>query len=274
MYDKRRTERNQKTPTIEATHGETPRVKKDQTLASTALARLRADIISCRLRPGQRLRFDDLKVAYDIGLSPLREALMRLASEGLVQVEDHRGFRVAPISKNDLLDITFVRQEVEGLSLRLSIELGDDDWEAQILGAFHRLARWESQRIKGGLADPEWEHRHGAFHHALVSACRSPTLLRFRKQLFEQTERYRSASLLHETQERRGVLDEHKKLMEAVLDRDTVAAVGLLQAHLRLTAKLVLGAEPSMFEGERAVWRPRRKQVLRGKGEKAPPLIP
>src|SRR5579863_3457019 len=94
--------------------GDKRQAKKDQTLASTALERLRADILSCRLQPGQRLRFEELRTGYDLGLSPLREALMRLASEGLVRVEDHRGFRVAPISRSDLLDITFVRKELEG----------------------------------------------------------------------------------------------------------------------------------------------------------------
>lgn len=199
---------------------------------------------------------------------------MRLASEGLVRVEDHRGFRVAPISRSDLLDITFVRKELEGLAVRLSIELGDDHWEAQIIGAFHKLAKWEPRRIKDGLADREWEQRHGAFHHALVAACQSPTLLRFRKQLFEQTERYRSASVLKYTPEPRAVLEEHKKLMEAVLDRDASAAVYLLQAHLGLTAKLVLAAEPSIFEDEESgLARPRRKSVPEPKGKESGEVI-
>ena len=65
-----------------------------RTLAATAFERLRADILSCKLAPGSKLPFDRLKEDYGVGLSPLREALSRLATSGLVTMEGQRGFRV------------------------------------------------------------------------------------------------------------------------------------------------------------------------------------
>ncbi|HEY0918718.1 GntR family transcriptional regulator, partial [Devosia sp.] len=93
-----------------------------RTLASDVRERLRADIVSGALKPGLRLRFDEIRARYDVGLSPLREALFRLASEGLVVSEDHRGFRVAPVSRAKLMDISFMRKELETMALKLSIE--------------------------------------------------------------------------------------------------------------------------------------------------------
>src|SRR3546814_17788514 len=74
-----------------------------------------------------------------IGFTPLREALMRLSSEGLVLAEEQRGFRVAPATLADLEDIMTSRAEIEALALQRAIRLGGDDWEARIVAAFHQI---------------------------------------------------------------------------------------------------------------------------------------
>src|SRR3546814_10637140 len=75
------------------------------TLASDIHHRLREDIVSCVLEPGQRLRFEQLKEIYGASYSTLREALSSLVAEQLVVAEGQRGFRVASISAADLLDL-------------------------------------------------------------------------------------------------------------------------------------------------------------------------
>ncbi|MEU6578701.1 GntR family transcriptional regulator [Streptomyces sp. NPDC046805] len=62
-----------------------------QTLSDDIRARLRADILSGRLLPGSRLKFPVLSARYDVSVSVLREALVRLAEQGLVQSEPHQG---------------------------------------------------------------------------------------------------------------------------------------------------------------------------------------
>src|SRR4030095_5501445 len=94
----------------------------NRTLTTDLFDRLRTDILHCKLRPNSRLRFRDLREAYSSGISPLREALMRLVSDGLVVLEDHKGFRVAPVSREEIMDIANTRCELEGIAVRLSIE--------------------------------------------------------------------------------------------------------------------------------------------------------
>ncbi|MFX5785409.1 GntR family transcriptional regulator, partial [Acinetobacter baumannii] len=77
---------------------------------------------------------------YGIGATAIREALSRLVSDGLVESEDQRGFAVASISREDLIDLTNTRMDVEGLALRRSIERGDVEWEVNIVSSFHRLS--------------------------------------------------------------------------------------------------------------------------------------
>src|SRR5690606_14667045 len=94
------------------------------TMASTLFHRLRREIVSGELAPGLKLRIRDLTERYGVGATPVREALSRLVSTGFVTSIDQRGFRVSPISLEDLLDITESRQVVEGEAFRRSIERG------------------------------------------------------------------------------------------------------------------------------------------------------
>ena len=83
------------------------------TLNSSALSRLRADIIACRLMPNERLRVEALRERYGMSISPLREALMRLEAEGLVELEQNKGFRVSEVSQENLRDLMRTRIEIE-----------------------------------------------------------------------------------------------------------------------------------------------------------------
>ncbi|MCD6074021.1 MAG: hypothetical protein K0Q70_904, partial [Rhodospirillales bacterium] len=78
---------------------------KRGTLASTVFDRLRQDVLNGVLRPNEKLRIESLRQRYDVGASPVREALNRLVSEGLVLLEDQKGFRVAPVSREELHEI-------------------------------------------------------------------------------------------------------------------------------------------------------------------------
>ncbi len=85
-----------------------------RTLGEVAYRRLHADIVMVRLEPDQPLRFDALKAHYGLGVSPLREALSRLAEERLVTTVGQRGFRVAPMSLDEMWEMTRLRQEARG----------------------------------------------------------------------------------------------------------------------------------------------------------------
>ena len=83
--------------------------KIGETLASAVYDRLLQDILNGKLEPGLKLRLQVLKKQYDVGNSPLREALNRLSEKGMVVREENKGFRVAPASEQELKELTRTR---------------------------------------------------------------------------------------------------------------------------------------------------------------------
>jgi GntR family carbon starvation induced transcriptional regulator len=213
-----------------------PRISR--TLTSDLFDRIRLDILHGRLQPASRLLFRDLRTMYGSGQSPLREALMRLASEQLVVLEDHKGFRVAPVSAEEALDIAKSRCELEGLAVRMAIEKGDDRWEANIIARFHELSKRATYTVDGKL-DPEWERRHDAFHQALYAGCDLRSLIAFCQILADRAYRYRHLLLenVDRTRDHRG---EHEALQKAIVNRDANAGVGLLQQHYLRTVETLV----------------------------------
>src|SRR5690606_5385935 len=128
---------------------------------------LRRDIMHGALPPSTKLRIETLAERYEVGPTPVREALNRLSTEGLVTQQDQRGFRVSPVSKAELLELTRTRAWLSEITLRESIAHGDQAWEENVVLAFHRLSR-SPRRLAGdsGELNPVWEQLHHAFHHA------------------------------------------------------------------------------------------------------------
>jgi GntR family transcriptional regulator, carbon starvation induced regulator len=213
-----------------------------KSMTAKVFAQLRRNILEARFAPGTKLRLDDLRIEYEVSLSPLREALSRLAAEGLVIADDQRGFRVAPASLADLDDLTMLRCEIEGLALARSVELGDDGWEADLVRAHHHLlllAVPSGETLAGSAL--EWESRHHAFHEALAAGCQSPRVLQLRSQLFDQFNRYLRIGLTV-VGATRDAQSEHKALVDAALARDSKRCVELIHMHIRLTAEVVRAA--------------------------------
>ncbi len=199
---------------------------------------LRTDILETRLQPGTRLRFDELRRSYDVGISPLREALMHLASEGLVVSEERRGYRVAPVSEDDLREIAKLRGEFDALAIAESIRRGDELWEGRVIAAFHAL-RKRSKIGPDGEIDREWEGHHIRFHDALVSECGMPKLMGFRTILDLQARRYRRIAV-HYLTAPRDDLAEHRAIRDAVLDRDVAESGRLIREHFMRTVDIIL----------------------------------
>jgi GntR family transcriptional regulator, carbon starvation induced regulator len=215
------------------------------TLAASVYQRLRADIISGSLEPGYHLRLAALRQRYGVGLSPIREALSRLASDTFVTAYENRGYRVAELSRADLLDLTATRVLIERDALRQAIAQGDEQWEADIVAAHYRLTKVDARlRDASSALLDEWETANRSFHDALVAACRSHWLQRFRRLLQDQSKRYRRFSL-QESARYRAVQEEHTRLLEATLARDTPRALELVEAHIRATAENILDRIPA-----------------------------
>lgn len=209
-------------------------------LSETAYQAIRQKILRGDILPGEKLKIEILEREHGLSSSPLREALNRLAAEKLVVAYNNRGFRAAPISADDMKDITEFRLIIEPMALSLAVRNGTDEWEGNIVAAFHRLERTRGRlRKEGKLLDDEWTDRHRAFHTALVSAAPSPRLLSTCATLFDQAERYRRFSSLKRKQPR-NTDDEHRRLMDAAIAHNADLATALLRAHIELTARNVI----------------------------------
>jgi GntR family carbon starvation induced transcriptional regulator len=208
-----------------------------RTQSDAAYAALREAILSCRLQPGAKIKINDAAAQFEFSPGAVREALSRLAAERMAVATAQRGFTVAAISAEELIDLTQTRIAVEQLCLRSAIAKGDVDWEANILAAYHRLHRVP---MSDAATRPSaaWVSAHGAFHAALASACDSRWSLTIREMLYAQSERYRSLSKIAEP--KRNVDAEHKGLLDACLQRDADLACKRMEAHLRRTMQILL----------------------------------
>jgi DNA-binding GntR family transcriptional regulator len=220
----------------------TSRPESQPPLTEVALRRLRHDVLVGTLAAGNRLKLDTLQQQYGLSSSPLREALSRLTQEGLVRADERRGFRVASLSLDDLADITRLRLMVDVEALQDAMSVGDDEWEGNVVAAFHRLEKIEGKLSDGPvLLDDEWSDVHRNFHTALIRACPSDRLRQLSASLFDQAERYRRVSAKARQTARRKS-NEHKRIMDAVLRRDKETACELLRDHIKSTRKNVEAA--------------------------------
>lgn len=229
-----------------------------KTLSDAAYRRIREDIISGALKPNEKLKFASMAARYDFGISPLREALARLSSDHLVRLEGQRGFTVVPVSREELLDVSRVRQVVEGEAVALSIQNGTVDWEAGIVAAFFRLQQAEKRRNDSTAWVQDWESCNTAFHEALISRCGSVWLLRLQQLLYAQHKRYRFISLRHPSSPR-DLNAEHKALMEACLNHEPALARQLTAQHIENTANAIA----ALLSSDKAPARPVRRKAAR-----------
>jgi GntR family carbon starvation induced transcriptional regulator len=196
--------------------------------------RLKNDIIRGVWQPEEKLRMSLLTTRYALGVGPLREALSQLVAERLVTVVNQKGYRVAPMSETELLDIFDARANMEAMLVGLAIARGGDDWEAEILARAHMLNKLSASKASEGMLE-EWDQRHQAFHTAIVNGCGSQYLLQMRERLFDLAARYRfiwlretvlSVEMLEDKH------DQHQELVDAILARDVNLASERMRQHL------------------------------------------
>jgi DNA-binding GntR family transcriptional regulator len=227
-----------------------------QTLSDEVYRSLRAAILAGEYSPGERLLPSDLSARHESKPGVIREALGRLAAEGLLTLEPNRGFRVIEVSRRSIEELLELRRINAGAASRLSVEQTDADHAAAALAAMDRLTS-APQGPERGLA-------HREFHGALISACPNQRLLGLCAALFESSELHRhwsAAALLRPAHKGGRHQDvEHRAILRAVMSRDADLAVELHLQHLERTVELALAyvafrdgeAEPVAASGGRS----------------------
>lgn len=200
------------------------------TPGEAAYRRLREDVIIGRLAPGRKLGLEWLRQIYGVGVSTLREALTRLASEELVVAEGQRGFSVAPVSPEEFAEVADLRLLLECQAIRDSFASGDLDWEGRVVGAHYKLATLERRLLAGEAADPVlWKRYDLEFHRALIEACGSSVLLETYAAAYDRYLRYQMVAVVF-----RGAAaaEQHRALLDCAISRDADRACQLLGAHV------------------------------------------
>ena len=190
------------------------------------------------LQPGQKLKIETLREQYDVGASPVREALSMLTAEGLVQRLDQRGFRVTDVSVTGFEELLRTRCWLEERALRESIASGSDRWEENVLLAHYRLTRTPRSDGESDRPTPIWEKAHRLFHISLLAACRSQFLIGYCGQIYDLNIRYRNlaGSVAYPS---RNVGQEHQNICDSSLARDADHAVALLIDHYTSTGEFL-----------------------------------
>lgn len=192
---------------------------------------------------GAKLRAEILRAEFGCSASTVREVLFRLATDGLVNFQQQRGFRVPDLSPTKLIELTHMRILLEGEGAVLSIRKGGVAWEARLTASHHKLSHIEkrihSREDPAELVDI-WFSSEKEFHQTLISACGSRTLKQmhsliysqFRQQLMEADRRFDFIS---------DNIKHHHDILEAALAADETLTRKRIHDHLarHLTGKTV-----------------------------------
>lgn len=224
---------------------------------------IRHDIVNGMLRPGQRLRAQEFTERYGVSATPAREALQRLAGQGLVTLDDRQSARVADVSVRDLEEVYWLRRLLEPIALRLSFESGGSVWRDQLITATDELRSADrAARMPARGERPSWPEAHQRFHSTLFAGAESPQLLRILTNLYHHSERYRM--LARERTLSTDNRSEHEAIAENVMSGDIEAAAKALASHIDATLILLRQAAfPDGGEGVNSETAPADRSHLR-----------
>lgn len=203
-------------------------------LRETVYEQLRADMISCTLAPGTEIREAELAARFDMSKSPVRDALMRLEREGLVITLPRQGYRVAPVSLSDVLDMFHLRAALERACVERIVLYASDD----------QLAELDSFRhFDAGAWDGGFIAYNRAFHRRLAQLGANA---RMRDQLIDLIDMMERAVHMSLSNVKKGdpqpLVNEHCGIIDALQARAARRAQRLAEQHIVAAGKRVSNA--------------------------------
>ncbi len=204
-----------------------------RTLWEQVRDRLREDILSGELEPGSSLSEVSLASSFGVSRGPIREALGRLAAEGLLTITPRRGAIVTELTPEEFLDAYRVREALETLAIGLAVPRLDGADLAQLRELQNEMAR----HVERGAVNRFFE-ANAAFHDLFVVASGNQKLQQIYRQLMDQTGRYLARSLALRGSVERS-LAEHSAILEAVEAGDAERAARLLADHIEVPQRVV-----------------------------------
>ncbi len=207
-----------------------------QSLAEQVYETIKNDIITCALQPGQQIAQPQLAERYEVGVTPVREALQRLAQEGLVQAVPRFGYIVTPITVSDVAEIYELRSILESAAARLAAQRASP---AQ-LDKISALASY-TYVYKDPLSYSNFLAHNSEFHLAVAAASGNRRLVEEISQLLDALTRvfHLGLDIRDSAEEMR---DEHRALSEALCRRDALEAERIVQEQIAHSQQRVLEA--------------------------------
>jgi DNA-binding GntR family transcriptional regulator len=214
--------------------------------ANVVYRELRADIVSMRRLPGEPISEKEIALAHGVSRTPVREALLRLADDRLVDIRPQSGTFVARIPLGALPEAILVRKALEELTARLAAERAGSDAIARLRDIM------EHQRRLARLGDRDAFHdADEAFHATVAEAAGHAGIWRLIEQVKVQVDRCRRLTLPVPGRMKL-VIEEHRPILEAIEAHDPARAVAAMAAHLdglRSGIGDVQGLNPEYFDG-------------------------
>lgn len=197
---------------------------------------LREAIISGRLRPGERMM--EVQLAEEMGVSrtPVREAIRKLELEGFVAMLPRKGAYVADISVKDIVDVFEIRAALEALAAGLAAERITEEELDQLERSLVQISECSSDDNLDAIVAGDVK-----FHDIIYQASRNQRLVQIITHLHEQIYRFRMTSL-SQPGRIKIALDEHKKIAEAISDRNVELAQELAREHIENAEQSLLNA--------------------------------
>ncbi len=216
---------------------------------------LRQGLIYGRWKSGERLIPQHLKDELSCTSSVLREALLRLAGEGLIVSEKNLGFRAVTHSQTTFREAAHLRLILEREAAELSLERGDFNWELALTAAYQKLAYVERQMIDSGDVEQlvqHWSLQDWNFHYTLMSACDSTLLMRAYKTAFDTFRMYAVAQIPEFGFGREVTMNEHKAIYEAAINRDVAGCLAAIETHVTVYQNKNRSETPLPLKGQPA----------------------
>lgn len=192
-------------------------------------------ILDGRFAGGELISEGDVAAGVALSRTPVREAFLRLESEGLLRLYPKRGALVVPVSSAEVESVLETRLVVERFALAKVIALGAD------LGGAPEAAIARQEQLAAAGDAPGFVEADRAFHRIFVAAAGNPILLTLHDSLRDRQSRMNLAALARSARRTEQILLEHRALADAVLARDEEAAHRIVGEHLGGTLALLRG---------------------------------
>jgi DNA-binding GntR family transcriptional regulator len=228
-------------PTRRAKRGLGPiRVRPSRT--QEVLEVIRASIIGGELAPGELYSVADLAETLEVSRTPVREALIELATRGMVRFERNRGVRILGTSINDLEQIFEIRLMLEVPAARQAVaRMLPDDVKA-LRGHLASMER----AAEAGDVDRLWVHDR-QFHRALMIASGNRRLAEYVDNLRDMV-LVRGVTTAGRARSLDAIVDEHRAILERVEAGDADGTGSAVRAHIEQTARLLIAQEQGLLE--------------------------